>query len=178
MIIIGFKSAGKTTLGPLIAENLGFGFDDLDRRLAEKASDELGENVDFREAFRKLGEGRFRELERALLKEAIQEDCLVLSVGGGTPLDCVASRGPGRNCVVYIRVPERDLINRIRSGGWPAYLEKEEDPEGSLRRLLLERIPKYEKVADMVVDNPDSACPAHGAEEVAGRIREWMNGQR
>ncbi len=174
VVIIGFKSAGKSTVGPHLAEQIGFAFDDLDRRLAERASAELGEVVDFRDAFRRLGEARFRELESGLLREAMTEDSLVLSLGGGAPFDPVVPGLVQEHCVVYIRVREEDLVGRVRAGGWPAYLEKEPDPESALRRLLRERLPRYEEMADVVIDNPDEGHPARSAEVGASQVREWM----
>jgi shikimate kinase len=178
VVIIGFKSAGKSTIGPHLAGRIGFSFDDLDRRLAEAASGELGEPVDFREAFRRLGEARFRELERGLLRKAMTEDGLVLSLGGGAPLDAAAPGLVQGHCVVYIRVPEEDLVGRVRSGGWPAYLEGEPDPENALRLLLRERLTRYEEMADVVIDNPDGGQPSRSAEAGARQVQEWMKARR
>ncbi len=165
-------------VGPHLAAWVGFSFDDLDRRLAEAASGELREQVDFREAFRRLGEARFRELERALLREAMTEDGLVLSLGGGAPLDAAVPALVQGHCVVYIRVPEEDLVGRVRTGGWPAFLEGEPDPESALRRLLRERLPRYEEMADVVIDNPDDAQPSRRAEAGARQVQEWMKARR
>ncbi|MEE9241024.1 MAG: shikimate kinase [bacterium] len=178
IVVIGFKSAGKSTVGACLAEQIGYSFDDLDRRLSEKASLELGKSVDFREAFRLLGEARFRELESSLLREAMAEDGLVLSLGGGAPLDQAAPGLVEGHCVVYIRAPEEDLVRRTRAGGWPAYLEGEPDPESALRRLLRERIPRYEAMADVVIDNPDDDPPSRSAEAGARQVQEWMKARR
>jgi shikimate kinase len=176
VIVVGFKGAGKSTLGPLLAEGLGFAFDDLDRRLAEAASGELGEKVDVREAFRRLGAERFRGLERRLLAEALAGDrLLVLSLGGGAALgEPEAPEALRGQCVVYLRVPEDHLIRRVREGGWPAYLDDSGDPEAALRELLAERLPRYEAMADVIVDNPDGAAPGEGAAGAAGKVAEWM----
>ncbi len=178
IVVIGFKGAGKSTVGPFIADKIGYSFDDLDRRLSEKASLELGEPVDFREAFRRLGEARFRELESSLLREAMSEDGLVLSLGGGAPLHVEAPGLFQGHCVVYLRVPENTLARRIRAGGWPAYLEREPDPERALRDLLRERIPRYEAVADVVIENPDDGQPSRRAEEAARLVKKWMKARR
>ena len=83
VVIIGFKSAGKSTIGPLLAERVGFSFDDLDRRLMEAVAQEAGETREVRGAYRRLGAERFREMERRLLAEAVKEHRLILSLGGG-----------------------------------------------------------------------------------------------
>ncbi len=178
VVVIGFKSAGKSTLGPLLAERIGFRFDDLDWRMKGAASRELGEDVDVRQAFRRLGAERFREMEANLLAEALSEENLVLSLGGGAVLAPAARELVEGCCVVYIRVPEEDLVRRVRSGGWPAYLDGEADPEAELRRLLAERLPWYEEVADVVVDNPDGEKPSRGASLAFEEVVEWMKSRK
>ncbi len=180
VVVVGFKGAGKSTLGPLLAERMGFVFDDLDRRLAEAASGELGERVNVREAFRRMGAERFRGMERRLLAEALAGDRLVLSLGGGAALDEAAASAAASaaalrgQCVVYLRVPEENLVRRIREGGWPAYLDGAGDPEAALRELLQERLPRYEAMADLIVDNPDGEAPGAGAARAAKKVAEWM----
>ena len=174
VVVIGFKGAGKSTVGSLLAEQIGFSFDDLDRRLREATSRELGEEVDVREAFRRLGDARFREIERRLLAEALEEDRLVLALGGGAALDLTAPDLVRGGCVVYLRVPEEDLVSRIRRRGWPAYLDGEADPEAALRRLLNERLPRYEEMADLIIDTSDRITAAEGAEMASKRVMEWM----
>lgn len=176
VVVVGFKGAGKSTLGPLLAERMGFAFDDLDRRLAEAASGEFGERVNVREAFRRMGAERFRGMERRLLAEALAGDRLVLSLGGGAALDEAAASAAALRgqCVVYLRVPEENLVRRIREGGWPAYLDGAGDPEAALRELLQERLPRYEAMADLIVDNPDGEAPGAGAARAAKKVAEWM----
>ena len=174
IVVIGFKGAGKSTLSPLLAERMGFSFDDLDRRVMERASEALGERVEVRDAYRRLGADRFREIERELLAGALEEEDLVLALGGGAALDSAAPDLLRACCVVYLRVPGDDPISRIERNGWPAYLDGEPDPREALRRLLKERLPRYESLADVIVDVSDSNTPVKGAELVFECVREWM----
>ena len=57
------------------------------------------------------------------------------------------------HCVVYLQVPENDIIERVRADGWPAYIENEADPEEALRLLFKKRVPRYEELAKLVVEN-------------------------
>ena len=175
VVLIGFKGAGKSTVGPLLAARLGLPFDDLDRRIEAAAGERLGEKADFREAFRRLGPDAFRKLEQELLAESLGGEERVLALGGGAPLDPRASLEG--HCVVYLRVPAEDLVRRVRAGGWPAYLDGEPDPEAALRRILAERLPRYEALAGVVVDNPDGAGPHEAAAQAEGGVREWRDKQ-
>ena len=178
IVVIGFKGAGKSTLSPLLAEHMSYSFDDLDRRVMEKASAELGERVEVRDAFRRLGAASFREMECDLLAGTLEEDNLVLALGGGAALDAAAPELLRASCVVYLRVPEADLISRIECNGWPAYLDGESDPRGALRQLLKERLPRYESLADVIVDVSNSNTPAGGAELVYNCVQPWMEARR
>jgi shikimate kinase len=178
IVIVGFKGAGKSTLGPRLARNLEFSFSDLDHRLAEASSQELGQKTDVRGAFRLLGERRFRELEQSLLKEAMKENKLLLSLGGGAALDPASSEWLRGHCVIYVQVPGNDLVRRIASREWPAYLDGEADPEAALRRRLDERLPRYRELADLIVENPDGVSPADAVKAVAGRVLEWIDAHR
>lgn len=177
-MVIGFKSAGKSTLSPMLAEQINFSFDDLDRRLMEKASLDLGERIEVREVFRRLGADRFRQMERELLAEALEETELVLALGGGAALDDAAPDMLRGSCVVYLRVPEDDLFNRIERKGWPAFLDGESEPRQALRKLLGERLPRYESLADVIVDVSDLNTPARNGELVYKCVQEWMEARK
>lgn len=69
---------GKTTVGALLAQELGWPFIDLDATL------EAGQGMSIREIFEQAGEAFFRQLERAALTEASKTQPAVIALGGGT----------------------------------------------------------------------------------------------
>ena len=77
--LIGFRAAGKTTVGRLLAKDLGWRFLDLDEELEKRIGCSILELVE------KKGETFFRAREADLLKEivAMPEDGLVVATGGG-----------------------------------------------------------------------------------------------
>ena len=153
VVLIGFKGCGKSTIGPLLAEKMGFTFHDLDYLIEQKHFEETGERLGFREVFRTRGEESFRAMENHLLREQLGRERLVLALGGGTPMAQGVDSLLAPHCVVYIQAPENDIIERVRADGWPAYLENEANPEEALRLLFKKRVPRYEELANLVVDN-------------------------
>ncbi len=156
VILVGFKSSGKTTLGRMLSKRLSIDFFDLDELIEKRFFQENGEAISFREIFRKIGRNEFRKLEKVLLREHISLRSCLISLGGGT-IDCEENRKLLEDCyVVYIRVPIEDLLRRIKRIGFPSYLDGSNDPEKELRDLYLFREPIFEKIADIVIENPNS----------------------
>lgn len=78
--LLGYMGSGKSTYGKLLAERLGFDFIDLDDYIISKTGMQISEIFDVK------GENWFRDIETASLKKLVQNRRLVLSLGGGTPV--------------------------------------------------------------------------------------------
>lgn len=80
IVILGYMGAGKSTIGLILAKELGLNFVDLDDYIEQK------ENQSINQLFSSKGEIYFRKKEHQYLSEILElpED-YVLSLGGGTP---------------------------------------------------------------------------------------------
>ena len=81
IVLIGFMGTGKSTIGQRLARKLGMIFVDTDREI-EKIT-----GMTVAEIFRKHGEKRFRSEEKLLAHKLAQREGLIISCGGGMPLD-------------------------------------------------------------------------------------------
>ncbi|MBI5470912.1 MAG: shikimate kinase [Ignavibacteriae bacterium] len=79
--LTGFMGSGKSTIGPILANTLGYGFSDVDRIIEARA----GKSVN--RIFREDGEKAFRAVERQVIAELSALDHHVISLGGGTVVD-------------------------------------------------------------------------------------------
>ncbi|MBR1593816.1 MAG: shikimate kinase [Bacteroidales bacterium] len=79
IVLLGYMCAGKTTVGRVLAKDLGFMFYDLDWYIEERF------HMRVPQIFAEQGEEKFRDLERRMLHEAAEFNDVVLSLGGGTP---------------------------------------------------------------------------------------------
>src|ERR1035437_2323508 len=79
--LIGFMGAGKTSVGRLVAENLGFEFLDTDELIQSRAGRTIAD------IFAKEGEPAFRALEKQVVQELSARKKTVISTGGGLPTD-------------------------------------------------------------------------------------------
>jgi len=81
IILTGFMGSGKSTVGKLLAEQLGYEFIDTDQLIEKK------EGMSIPDIFRERGEAAFRALERLVAKELGGKSSLVIATGGGLMLD-------------------------------------------------------------------------------------------
>ena len=91
-----------------------------------------------------------------MLQEHVSVDSCLISLGGGTVDDKRNWKLLEDCCVVYIRVSIEDILSRIRQIGYPSYLDSSKDPEEDIRNLYVLREPVFEKISDIVIENPNS----------------------
>jgi shikimate kinase len=145
IFLVGPMGAGKSTIGRQLAEALGFEFKDTDQEIQRRTG------VDIPTIFEFEGEEGFRQRERQVIEELIQEDNIVLATGGGAVLRAdnrqdLAARG----VVIYLHCsPDQQYARTARDRSRP--LLDTPDPLGRLREIMDQRDPLYRQVADMVV---------------------------
>ncbi|GAB4335683.1 MAG: shikimate kinase [Flammeovirgaceae bacterium] len=140
--LIGMMGAGKTTLGKLLSEKLGYSFYDLDEEISKK------EMMTIPEIFSKKGEDYFRELESNILKTLLPIKS-VIATGGGAPcffdnINFLLKNG----WVIYLDVDTETLTKRVlqQKGERPLIQsEKYEEVLQILSKRIQQRKPFYEK---------------------------------
>ena len=157
VFLTGFMGSGKSTIGPILANTIGYEFADLDE-LVEAAA-----GMTVAQIFREKGEEAFRALERRALAEAAARTRLVVALGGGVVTDpaslaLVTSTG----IMVYLRATPEDIAGRLRrKRDRPLILDEGGAPLGEealrerIRSLLAQREPLYGR-AEVIVDTDSS----------------------
>jgi shikimate kinase len=79
IVLIGFMGSGKSTVGPLLAQVLGWAFFDLDNLIEQRTG------LSVPRIFAEKGEAAFRAEESAALASALLPSNTVLALGGGAP---------------------------------------------------------------------------------------------
>lgn len=153
LFLVGFMGSGKTFLGQVLAERLGFGFLDLDARIEE------AEGMSVAAIFEQHGEAGFREREAQCLRSLEAQQKTVVATGGGAPcffenMDWMNQHGVtiylhAQPAVLAARLllerEKRPLVSSVDPAGLQAFIEKK----------LIERSPFYEK-ACLQFDVPET----------------------
>lgn len=108
IILVGMMATGKSTVGAILAEELGYELVDLDHVIIET------EGRSIAEIFAEDGEEYFRSVETAVLKRMLESENKLISTGGGAVL------APGNTAlmlskghVIALTATEEEIIARV-----------------------------------------------------------------
>ncbi|MGH3822697.1 MAG: shikimate kinase [Pseudonocardiaceae bacterium] len=159
LILVGPPGSGKSTVGRLVANELGVSFRDFDDDVQKECGLPAGELVV------KLGRERFSEVERNLIGSVLADHSGVLALGGGTPMNIAIQEQLKPFHIVYLDVELDELLRREGLVSLHPWLLPH--PRAHLRRLLAERRPTYEAVSSVVVPTTGRAVEDIAAEVLA-----------
>ena len=130
IILVGMMGAGKTTIGKLLSNQLECNFIDLDRKIEEKSG------VKINTIFEIEGEEGFREREYLALKDALAEEKVVISTGGGVVVKDINRSliQKSEAMVVYLKANLDILVCRLRNDKTRPMLDKD-NKQLSLQKL-------------------------------------------
>ena len=176
VLLIGSKACGKSTVGLSLAEKLKFPFEDADEVLELIYAERFGDHIGFREIYRREGPEAFASLETEAVQRCLRAGDRVVALGGGAPVRIELKGQLGVDVlVVYLRVPEDVLWKRMLRDGLPVYLDPVK-PREDFQRILGERVPIYERLADLQVDaNRD---PNKVADEILLKVNEMIQEEK
>ena len=150
--LIGMMGTGKTTVGQVLAKELGYRFFDTDvliERVAQKRINEL---------FAEEGEAFFRDLESRVLGEVSACTRSVMATGGGVVLRPLNWSYLRHGLIIWLNVPICLLVERLAEDDARPLLKTDELPL-KLETLLVERKSLYQE-ADLHIaitkdENPE-----------------------
>lgn len=165
VVLVGFMGAGKTTVGRLLAQRLGWDFCDLDQHLEARTGQAVAE------MFASRGETAFREEERQAAESLLERSRCVVATGGGAWHQPATRELLSRDSVVvWLRADLPTVLQRVP-----------DDPARPLARdrarmgaLFAEREPSY-RLADLTVETRDRS-PHDIAEQVAAYVVARLRG--
>jgi 3-dehydroquinate synthase len=148
VVLTGFMGTGKTTVGRLLADDLGFEFVDTDQLIEQR-------HGPIPDVFARRGEEGFREIERSIAAELATKTGLVISTGGRMMLDPANVRALSANGRVFclVATPE-EVFERVTND--PSRVERPllqvPDPRQRIVELMSERDRQYRRFPQLVTD--------------------------
>ena len=139
LALTGFMGAGKSTLGPVVAERLGRSFVSLDDAI------EAGTGATISELFETRGEAAFRTIEEEVAATLLgRAEPIVLELGGGAVGSAVTRDALARSAfTVLLDIDPDEAWRRVQGSDRPLARDQE-----SFRALHAEREDLYDAVAD------------------------------
>ena len=148
IVLVGLMGCGKTSTGRCLARRLGLEFVDADTEI------EWAHRMSVSEIFETHGEAYFREGERRVMARLLGEGPRVIATGGGAYINERTRAGIAASGLsVWLKADLDVLWRRVRRRTHRPLL-KTADPEGTLRTLMEQRYPIYER-ADVTVASRD-----------------------
>ena len=153
LFLIGYRGTGKSTVGRLVADRLGWAFADADAELEADAGRTIAA------IFAAEGEGAFRDREEATLARlSAPRDHVVVATGGGVVLRPANRDRLRAGFVAWLAADPETLIARLAAdphtpGRRPALTATGGADE--VRALIAAREPLYREVADVRVETTD-----------------------
>src|SRR5487761_2687164 len=145
IVLVGMMGAGKTTVGRILARQLGKTFIDCDEEIQKRTGVKISHIFDVE------GEEGFRQRESSVIQDLIKLDNIVLATGGGAVLKADNRDVLKRNgVVVYLKSGVHDLWQRTRHDHNRPLLQTA-NPRAKLQELFEQRDALYAAVADHVV---------------------------
>ncbi len=174
IFLTGFSGSGKSTIGPLLANSLGYEFVDLDQFI------EKGAGKTITRIFAEEGEAYFRNLELQSLAGLVEQNNVVISLGGGVlendrSYDLIRKAGT----LIYLKSTTKTLARRLCNKSDRPLLKGEngrklsrEEIEAKIASILAKREARYES-ADLAVQT-DIKRIGSTVEELTRKIERYV----
>jgi XRE family aerobic/anaerobic benzoate catabolism transcriptional regulator len=164
--LIGLRGAGKSTLGRIAAERIGWPFIELDQEIERAAG------VSVTEVFALYGQEGYRRLEQSELRRLIgQPGPMLIATGGGIVAEPLTFDLVLSSCfVIWLKASPEDHMQRVRDQGDLRPMRDDRTAMQELRAILLSREPLYARARAIVDTNGlDAEAAAERLVEVITR---------
>jgi len=158
IVLTGFMGTGKTEVGKILAQKLGYTLIDADTEI------EKDQQMTITEIFKQHSEPKFRDIESDVIRRLSMIQNAVISTGGGAVIRQENIDNLRKNGVVVCLTASPETILKRTSSNNDRPLLQVENPLQKIKELLDFRKQYYEK-ADIMIDT-EGKSPLEVAEEI------------
>lgn len=160
LILIGMPGAGKSTVGVILAKALGMQFIDTDILIQEQTGRLLQDIIDTE------GPGAFKKIEEKTLLSLHCHNAVIATGGSVVFSERAMEHLKSDGVVVYLDISFDEMEKRLRNITTRGIVL---DAGQGLRDMYDQRIPLYEKYADLTID-----CSEENFETVVRKILDEL----
>ena len=167
IVLIGMPGAGKSTVGVVLAKNMGMSFMDSDLVIQEQEGRLLCEIIE------EVGTDGFIEVENRV-NAGLMVEHSIIATGGSVVYGAEAMEHLKKiGTVIYLKLPYEELRVRLHDIKGRGVVLREGQ---TFLDLYKERVPLYEKYADLTVD--ESGCSVEQTVEKILGLKEQFSNKR
>jgi len=144
IVLIGFMGTGKTTIGKVVSEKLGYSFIDTDAEIEKECG------IGISEIFNNMGEGYFRKIETEVIDKVSNYSKYVIACGGGAVKNEVnVTKLRFNGLIVCLKADADTIYRRVEAEkNRPLVYDRTKD---DIAELMKEREQLY-SVAEVCID--------------------------
>ncbi len=169
VILTGYRATGKSSIGKILADLLGFGFIDTDNAIEKRQGETIAEMVS------RGGWDLFRRKEEDILLELSRSKNKVIATGGGSVMHENAWAELRKNALAVLLIADvKTICQRLAADSEtedqrPALTEM--GTMNEIAMVLSERQPLYEKSSDLTI-NTEGKDPEEVAETILSEFKK------
>jgi len=166
--LIGLRGAGKSTLGKMLAERIGWSFVELNKEIERQNGLEVAEIINL------YGQEGFRRMEQAALVQLLaRKELMVLATGGGIVSEPVTFDLILKSFyTIWLKAEPEEHMARVRRQGDLRPMADDRSAMAELRNILVSREPLYTR-ANAMVDTAGLSVDAAAA-RLADAVRPML----
>lgn len=156
--LIGLRGAGKSTLGRILAEKIGWSFVELNKEIERQNGLSVAEIIAL------YGQEGFRRMEQAALQQLLaRKELMVLATGGGIVSEALTfDQILSSFYTIWLKAEPEEHMARVRRQGDLRPMADDRSAMAELRNILVSREPLYAR-ANAVVDTAGLSVDAAAA---------------
>ena len=144
IILVGMPSCGKSTVGVILAKTMNKGFVDTDILIQQREEKTLQEIINTK------GNDYFHKIEESVLLDFEDENYVVATGGSAIYFDKAMDKFKENGIIVYLKVSLETVLHRLNNITTRGVTLAKGQTLGDLYN---QRIPLYEKHADIIIED-------------------------